>query len=283
MCLAECGPAEIEARVSGHPRMNHELEPLETASPSVFRDVDLVLTDMDDTLTRQGRLAAQTYSALERLQLAGVRIIPVTAAPAGWCDQMALMWPVTAVIGENGGFAFQRVGSGVHRIFWHSGPAASAFNSLVSETARQIRAAVPDAELADDQPFRLTSIAFKRPASRGAAAAIARELEALRFSVTINSIWVLGWQGDYDKLSAARRFLPQIAGADVDADRDRIAFAGDSANDAPMFAHFPKSVGVSTVVEHLPDIRVKPSWITRGGGGEGFVELADAILAAKRL
>ena len=58
---------------------------------------------MDETLTYLGRLSAQTYDALERLQNANIVILVVTAAPAGWCDQMARMWPIDGVISENGG------------------------------------------------------------------------------------------------------------------------------------------------------------------------------------
>ncbi|CCC99226.1 hypothetical protein [Azospirillum baldaniorum] len=48
-----------------------------------------------------------------------------------------------------------------------------------------------------------------------------------------------------------------------------------------MFAHFPLSVGVSTVADILPELPAPPAWITRGPGGDGFVELADALLAAR--
>src|SRR6185503_128964 len=68
------------------------------------REVSAVLTDIDDTLTTQGKLTAQAYSALERLQQAGFRVVPVTGRPAGWCDHIARMWPVDAVVGENGAF-----------------------------------------------------------------------------------------------------------------------------------------------------------------------------------
>ncbi|VVE19716.1 MULTISPECIES: hypothetical protein [Pandoraea] len=85
---------------------------LSDATPSEFKDVRFVLTDMDETLTYRGRLAADTYRALERLQKAGIRVIPVTAAPAGLCDRMARMWPVDGVIGENGGIFFQRTPDG---------------------------------------------------------------------------------------------------------------------------------------------------------------------------
>ncbi len=98
------------------------MQPLFTAADSEFDSVRFVLIDMDETLTYQGRLAAATYTALERLQAYGIRVIPVTAAPAGWCDQMARMWPVDGVIGENGGLFFQRAVGGheLRRHFWHS-------------------------------------------------------------------------------------------------------------------------------------------------------------------
>ena len=67
------------------------------------RAVCLVLTDGGDTLTEGARLRAAAFDALERLRDGGFWIIPITAAPAGWCDLKCRMWPVAAVIGENGG------------------------------------------------------------------------------------------------------------------------------------------------------------------------------------
>jgi len=47
------------------------------------------------------------------------------------------------------------------------------------------------------------------------------------------------------------------------------------------FSHFPKSVGVSTVRAYLSDLPKAPAWVTRGAGGAGFVEVADAILRSR--
>ena len=43
-----------------------------------------VLTDIDDTLTTNGRPPAIAYGAMERLQGAGYAVVPVTGRPAGW-------------------------------------------------------------------------------------------------------------------------------------------------------------------------------------------------------
>jgi hypothetical protein len=146
--------------------------------------VRFVLTDIDETLTYQGRLAAQTYAALERLQQAGVKIIPVTAAPAGWCDQMARMWPVDSVIGENGGFFFRRrEDHGLARGFWHSDEDWPAVAGQLSDIGKRVLAAIPSASFAEDQPFRLTSIAFSQPDDphdRQAIVRLLRDLAACR-------------------------------------------------------------------------------------------------------
>ena len=65
-----------------------------------------LLFDIDETLTTDGKLTAEAYAALERLKRAGKFLIPVTGRPAGWCDHIARMWPVNAVVGENGAFYF---------------------------------------------------------------------------------------------------------------------------------------------------------------------------------
>jgi hydroxymethylpyrimidine pyrophosphatase-like HAD family hydrolase len=71
------------------------------------RQIRFVLCDIDDTLTFQRRLPASAYSALEQMQQAGLFVIPVTGRAAGWCDHIARMWPVDAVVGENGAFYFR--------------------------------------------------------------------------------------------------------------------------------------------------------------------------------
>ena len=110
----------------------------------------------------KGRLAASTYAALERLQDRGVRIVPVTAAPVGWCDQMARMWPIDGVIAENGGLFFKRnaIDHGVDRMLWDGSTTVSKLRVRLLEVAEHVQQLVPEATLADHQPFRLTSLAF---------------------------------------------------------------------------------------------------------------------------
>jgi hypothetical protein len=179
------------------------MQSLDKADTATFREVRYVLTDMDETLTYQGRLSAETYTALENLQNAGIKVIPVTAAPAGWCHQMARMWPVDGVIGENGGFFFCRSSNAheVERHFWHAAEERPAKAAQLAKIGKQVMQAVPTAVFAEDQPFRLTSLAFAQPHDRAERDLILDALRSEAANVTVNNLWVLGWVGGYDKLS----------------------------------------------------------------------------------
>lgn len=258
------------------------MDPLSAADTKIFRHTRVVLTDMDETLTFRGQLAARTYNALERLQAHNIVVIPVTGAPAGWCDQMARMWPIDGVIGENGGLYFSRkpARNGVEREFWHDLNTLPKVMAALDKIAADLGRRLPGTALADDQPFRLTSLAFDLPFEPSQRALLAQALRDAGANITENNLWLLAWLGEYDKLAMARRVLAQHYGLDADRDRHAIVYVGDSLNDAPMFGHFPHSVGVSTVKNALPRLPTPPAWVTDGPGGEGFIEIADAILDA---
>ncbi|MEM7647419.1 MAG: HAD hydrolase family protein, partial [Pseudomonadota bacterium] len=69
--------------------------------------IKVLFTDIDDTLTTDGRLSSQSYEMLWKLHDSGIDVVPVTGRPAGWCEMIARMWPVLGVVGENGALAFQ--------------------------------------------------------------------------------------------------------------------------------------------------------------------------------
>lgn len=259
------------------------MRPLEQAGETEFAAVRFVLTDMDETLTYRGRLHASTYAALERLQAAGLVVIPVTAAPAGWCDQMARMWPVDGVIGENGGFFFQRRSATheLNRSFWRADAEHESAVRQLEEIARSVLKGAPKARLAQDHRFRLTSVAFSKPDDLGLRAEILSALRAAGADATVNNLWVLGWLGGYDKLAMARRVLAQTYGVDIETDREAVLYTGDSTNDAPMFSFFRHTIGVSTIRDCLSEIPTPPVWITEGPGGEGFIEAANALLRSR--
>jgi hypothetical protein len=263
------------------------MRPFSEFPATAARKIRFVFTDTDDTLTFRGRLSSTTYAALERLDRAGVAVVPVTAAPAGWCDLMARLWPVQAVIGENGGFSFRldHASRTMRRDFWLQPEQRAQSMARLRETADRILAATPDASPASDQPYRQTTWAIEPSGTGEQRAATADRLAASWRAAgarsTINSLWVLGWLGDFDKLAMTLRLAAAAFSTDLAANKDAAIYVGDSLNDEPMFRFFPNSVGVATVADYLDRLSAPPHWVTSGPGGSGFVEVAEALLAAR--
>jgi HAD superfamily hydrolase (TIGR01484 family) len=268
--------------------MERTMRPLATMPESARRAVRGVLTDIDDTLSTHGRISADAYRAMEELRRAGRLVIPITGRPAGWCDHIARMWPVDAVVGENGAL-YMRHDEVSGRLVRHHAvdePTRRADRTRLAAIGAKILAAVPGCALASDQPYRETDLAidFREdvpPLPREAVDRIVELMRAEGMTAKVSSIHVNGWFGGFDKLTMTRTLLADAFGIDVDAERERFVFAGDSPNDAPMFAFFPNAVGVANVRQFADRIATLPAYVTLAAAGAGFAELA-AFLLAKR-
>ena len=261
--------------------------PLSTMPLATRRGIRGVLTDIDDTLSTHGRLTSDAYTALERLRAAGKLVIPITGRPAGWCDHIARMWPVDAVVGENGAFYMHHDDAKrtLVKRFVADTAERAANRSRLAAIGEQILREVPGTALASDQLYRETDLAidFCEDVTRLPSSAVDRIvalMEAEGMTAKVSSIHVNGWFGNYDKLAMTRRLLAEVFAVDLDAQRDSFVFVGDSPNDAPMFAFFPNAVGVANVRPFLERIATPPAYVTQREAGAGFVELADCLLAS---
>jgi HAD superfamily hydrolase (TIGR01484 family) len=248
------------------------------------RGIRAVLVDIDETITTAGKLTALAYAALERLQRAGVLVVPVTGRPAGWCDHIARMWPVDAVVGENGAFYFFYSGNRLHKRFQDSAATRSEKRARLDAIAAQILVAVPGCALASDQAYRETDLAIDYcedvpPLPLEAAQRIAALMRQCGLTAKVSSIHVNGWFGEYDKLATSRRLFAERFGLDLGAANREVVFVGDSPNDAPMFAFFQKSVGVANVRKFENFLSERPKYVTRAASGAGFSELVDHLLS----
>jgi HAD superfamily hydrolase (TIGR01484 family) len=250
--------------------------------------VHTVITDVDDTITTDGLLTASAYGSLEQLRDAGLRVIVTTGRPAGWCDHIARMWPVDAVVGENGAawFWYDRASRKLRVQHSLSEEDLSANRERVAAVAKRVLHAVPGTALASDQFCRLYDLAIDYcedvpHVGDHSVAEVVRVMEEAGMTAKVSSIHVNGWFGAYDKLSMSRRLMDQLFGIDLDLERERFVYGGDSPNDAPMFAHFPLSVGVANVREFAGRMPALPRYITEGRSGEGFTELASLLISLR--
>lgn len=247
--------------------------------PEDLRAVRYLLTDIDDTLTTEGRLLPETYQALWDLQKAGIGVVTVTGGSAGWCEHIVRAWPVAAAIGESGAFVMTARDNRVEVEYWED-------EALQAERQRRHLASVLPLlgdrfQLAHDQRFRLADVAVDIVGyPRADVDALAEQIRALGGTVAISSVHINTWIGDYNKRTMSERLLRRLGLDDVDL-AEKVCFAGDSRNDGPMFAFFGKTFGVANILPVLDDLPKKPRWISAEVAGRGFVDIAKALLAAR--
>jgi HAD superfamily hydrolase (TIGR01484 family) len=273
------------------------MKPIAEMSVREAAGLRYILMDIDDTLTRGGKLLASAYSSLWNLREAGLKVIPVTGRPAGWCDLIAREWPVDGVVGENGALAF-----------WEEAPAGGGeggslrLPSLMAEyhpnalrndhpvlTKVKERALTefPQLRVARDQFARLYDLALdfaeEEPILPLIAAQRVRDIALEEGAqAKVSSIHVNIWMGNYDKLSMVERFLSRRFGWQSGPGDRELIFAGDSPNDEPMFARFPLACGVANVGKYEKIMKRFPAFVASLDCGDGFAEIAETILAKRK-
>jgi HAD superfamily hydrolase (TIGR01484 family) len=261
------------------------MKPLAALPDIARRDIRCVLTDIDDTLSTRGRITAETYTAMEELHAAGYLVIPVTGRPAGWCDHIARMWPVDAIVGENGALYMRHddIARALKRRFVADESERRRDRQRLAAIGEKILRQIPGCALASDQQYRETDIAIDycedvAPLSREDVERVVAMMRSEGMSAKVSSIHVNGWFGSYDKLAMTRTLLAEEFGIDLDAEQQRCIFIGDSPNDAPMFDFFSYSIGVANVHAFGDAIATPPKYVTTAKAGAGFAELATFLL-----
>jgi len=250
--------------------------------------VRYILMDIDDTLTREGKLLPSSFLSLWKLRDAGFKVIPVTGRPAGWCDLIARQWPVDGVIGENGALVFweeESLESGkklpVLKTFFHENAVRNDHKTLIKIKEMALEE-IPGLRLAKDQFARLFDIAIdfaeEDPVFPLTVAERIREIAEKEGAIAkVSSIHVNIWLGQYTKLSMAEKFLTERFGWQPENDTE-VVFVGDSPNDEPMFGRFPLACAVANVNKYRDLIKQLPTFIASKECGDGFAEIANKIL-----
>lgn len=239
-----------------------------------------ILTDIDDTMTTDGKLSEEAYSAMWHAYQAGYHVIPVTGRPAGWCDLMIRQWPIKAIIGENGAFVYY-FEDGQLKCLTHPSVASVDTKVKLEEIKSAVLKAIPECRISKDQFSRVYDLAIdfnEDPPYLGFE--VANQIRDICVSMgaqaKVSSIHVNTWFGNYDKLMMTELFMQKVL--KEEHIKDTTIFFGDSPNDEPMFEYFPNSCAVSNIKEFLNNLRSRPTFITNKESGKGFAEAIAYIL-----
>lgn len=247
-------------------------------------NVRALFTDLDGTLSTNGRVEASTYRALERLGEAGIPVILVTGRPAGWGQCMATLAPLAAVVAENGGVTFFKSKGGLQKIYGVPAASVPEWRRRMQVAAVDVMREIPECRLSADSKYREVDLALdwneEVKLTREQAEQAVSMLRQRGFAAVRSSVHVNFGPPTFDKLSACKVVVAKVLGGDV-ADLAPYVYVGDALNDAPMFAGFELSIGVANVKKWWEELAQKPHFLTEGEEGAGLREVVDHLLAQR--
>jgi len=258
------------------------MQPIERADAAHFAKLQGLIFDLDDTFLDHGELKAATYQALSDLYERDLWLVVATGRPAGWGDVLARMWPVDAVVTENGAIAHVKRDGRLHCLDELSPGERTQRRSALEQIGADLEREFPDLTRTNDARARISDITYDVGEYQSvpheivkSAVERARELGA---RTTVSSVHLHISLDAHDKATGCLHILWSQFGIDTTTARMSFGFIGDSGNDAAGFAAFPASIAVSNLSGRPT---VTPKFVTRGARGAGFVEAARRILATR--
>ena len=235
--------------------------------------IEIIISDVDDTITKNGKLYPNALQSLWKLKRMGKMIVLVTGGSAGWSDTYIRQWPVDAVIAESGALILAHGKGG--GIVYKFNPMIDPMYQKKKENLMKLTAGL---QLSSDQYARLYDIAYdKKSLKEQEIKTLKGMVQAVGGHWTESSIHINVGFGSFSKRSALIFFMDALY--DIKADRIRAngVYLGDSLNDEDLFSFMPLSIGMHSVEDNREAFTNLPTYITSGYGGDGFSEFTKSL------
>jgi HAD superfamily hydrolase (TIGR01484 family) len=238
-------------------------------------DIRLIASDVDGTLTKNGKFSSDFISTLLDLQSAGIKVLLVTGRSAGWVSALVNYLPIAGAIAENGGIFLQPNGT---QDLLSSVPNLSRHRILLENTFHHIKQLFPNLHPSADNHFRITDWTFDvNDLSADDIQAISNQCDLMGWSFTYSNVQCHIKPLHQDKatglMSVLKKYFPEL-------NSQQVLTIGDSPNDEAMFNPdlFPISVGVANVRHYQDKMLHLPKYVTYTSEFVGFSELAKLLV-----
>jgi HAD superfamily hydrolase (TIGR01484 family) len=249
------------------------LTPLDQ-SHKALRQIRLIATDMDGTLTVGEKFTPELFQALQQLQAAQIDVIIVTGRSAGWVSAINHYFPVFGAICENGGLFYR----GETAEFLVDLPDIAAHRAQLARMFAQLQQRFPAIWASSDNAFRLTDWTFD-----------IADLDVADLQTITQICADAGWGFTYSTVQCHIAPIAQEKAQGLQhvlqqhfphLSCQQVVTVGDSPNDVSLFDPelFPNSVGVANVLRYTEQLAHLPGFVTRSAEGKGFCELSDLII-----
>ncbi|NEP90652.1 MAG: HAD family phosphatase [Okeania sp. SIO2C2] len=253
------------------------LTPLsETVAKTSLKNIQLIATDMDGTLTKNGEFTSNLFLSLEKLAAAKIQVLIITGRSAGWVQAIKNYLPVVGAIAENGGLFYPNHNEAPK--FLTSIPNINLHRQHLAEVFQYLKSLFPRIEESVDNQFRLTDFTFDiQDLNLSELTKMAEISHSKGYGFTYSTVQCHIKPLEQDKatglLQVLSDYFPELT-------TEKIITVGDSPNDETLFdeSKFPLSVGVANIREYADKLNHQPVYITSQKEAEGFCELAELLL-----
>ncbi|NES85181.1 MAG: HAD family phosphatase [Moorea sp. SIO2B7] len=241
-----------------------------------LKNIHLIATDMDGTLTQQGKITSTVCQALETLAQAGISVLIITGRSAGWVDAVKSYLPVTGAIAENGGLFYSNHREDLEILT--PIPDLKLHRQQLRETFQFLKSKFPQIQETVDNRFRITDFTFS-----------VKGLKSLELQELAHLCQEKGWGFTHSTVHCHIKLLEQDKASSLiqvlkehfpQFTREQIITVGDSPNDESLFdaSKFSLSVGVANILHYTENLNHKPAYITTFAEAEGFCQLAELVI-----
>ena len=204
--------------------------PLSPLNQSTLSNIRLIASDVDGTLTDNGKFSSDFISTLLDLQSSGIKVLLVTGRSAGWVSALVNYLPVAGAIAENGGVFLQPDGQ---QDLLSSIPNLSRHRILLENTFHHIKQLFPNLHPSADNQFRITDWTFDvNDLSTEDIQAISSQCQQMGWSFTYSNVQCHIKPSHQDKatglMSVLKKYFPEL-------NSQQVLTIGDSPNDEAMF------------------------------------------------
>ena len=242
-----------------------------------LKNIKMIATDIDGTLTKKGEFSSQLLSTLEQLQQHNILVILITGRSAGWCQGIVNYLPVWGIIAENGGVYCLKDNqtitplTAIDNLTKHRQILQNNFESLKSQ--------FPNLNTSSDNQFRITDWTFD-----------CHELTQKTLLKIEKICYKNNWGFTYSHIQGHLKPLEQNKAKGLITFKENyfkslsweeIITVGDSPNDESLFDSnlFPISLGVNIILKYTEKLQYKPMYITNSSEIDGFCELAKLLFS----
>ncbi|MGL5926088.1 HAD family hydrolase [Chroococcidiopsis sp.] len=248
--------------------------PLEQIDGNFLKNIKIIATDMDGTLTQKGKFTSDLLLMFEKLALADLQVLIVTGRSAGWVSGLVNYLPIAGAIAENGGLFYSVRNEEAIALTPISN--RLEYRQELAAVFQRLQQFFPQIRESSDNCFRITDWTFD-----------VRGLSVEQLDRLSSICQELGWGFTYSNVQChikplnqdKANGLMQVLQDYFQCLPEQVLTVGDSPNDESLFnpQYFPFSIGVANVLEYAERLNYQPSYITKASEGQGFCELAREI------